>query len=98
MKAQIAIVALATLLAPTHAALRQCAGTGSDLRYEPSGFLTSEFTQAACSAAGGSIDGSRKGNQKCCNVPDAKEATFNNNCGGQSDQRYPGFTPLAQPC
>ncbi|KAG3126121.1 hypothetical protein PC128_g27262, partial [Phytophthora cactorum] len=44
MKVLIVVAALATLLMPVHGALRQCAGTGPDNRYEGSGYLTADFT------------------------------------------------------
>ncbi|POM61451.1 Hypothetical protein PHPALM_21206 [Phytophthora palmivora] len=98
MKVQIVIVALAALLLPVHGVLRQCAGTGLDKRYERSGFLTADFTQKACAASGGSIDPTRKGNQKCCNVPDSRQGDFNNSCEGQKAENFPSFRPTAQPC
>ncbi|POM58967.1 hypothetical protein PHPALM_36320 [Phytophthora palmivora] len=94
MKVQIVIVALATLLMPI-----QCAGTGPDNRYERSGFLTADFTQKACAASGGSIDPTRNGNQKCCNVPDSRQGDFNNSCKAQkAGNNFPNFHPTAQAC
>ncbi|GMF30627.1 unnamed protein product [Phytophthora lilii] len=55
-----------------HGAFRQCAGISND-RYESTGFLTADFTQKASTASGGSILPDRKGNQKCCNVPDTRQ-------------------------
>ncbi|EGZ21509.1 hypothetical protein PHYSODRAFT_493442 [Phytophthora sojae] len=98
MKLQIVIVALAALLMPTDGALRQCAGASNN-RYESTGFLTADFTIKACAASGGSIDPNKRGNQKCCNVPDARQGAFNNACNGQkAGDKFPGFKPLAQPC
>ncbi|POM73907.1 Hypothetical protein PHPALM_9197 [Phytophthora palmivora] len=97
MKFQIVIAALATLLMSVHGALRQCAGTSPANRYESSGFLTADFTQKACVASGGSIVPNRKGNQKCCNVPDARQGDFNNSCNGQQAANS-NFHPTAQGC
>ncbi|KAG2779865.1 hypothetical protein PC111_g24626, partial [Phytophthora cactorum] len=97
MKVLIVVAALATLLMPVHGALRQCAGTGPDNRYEGSGYLTADFTEKACAASGGSMDPNRKGNQKCCNVPDARQGDFNGSCKGQkAGNNFPGFRPTAQ--
>ncbi|POM69479.1 Hypothetical protein PHPALM_14231 [Phytophthora palmivora] len=82
MKFHIVIAALATLLMPV---------------YESTGFLTADFTQKACAASGGSIDPNRKGNQKCCNVPDARQGDFNRSCNGQKAEN-PNFHPTAQSC
>ncbi|OWZ10942.1 hypothetical protein PHMEG_00016106 [Phytophthora megakarya] len=60
MKVLIFVAALATLLMPIHGALRQCAGTGGDNKYESSGSLTEDWTQKACTASGGSIDNNRE--------------------------------------
>ncbi|ETP33726.1 hypothetical protein F442_17797 [Phytophthora nicotianae P10297] len=98
MKVLIVVAALGTLLMPVHGALRQCAGTRPDNRYESSGYLTADFTQKACDASGGSIDPSRKGNQKCCNVPDTRQGAFNDSCNGQKSDRFPNYRPTAQPC
>ncbi|KAJ8564265.1 hypothetical protein ON010_g7080 [Phytophthora cinnamomi] len=99
MKLQLVLVALAALLMPTHGALRQCAGTAADNTYESSGFLTADFTQKACKASGGSIDPNLKGNQKCCNVPDAQQGAFNDSCKGQkAGGNFLHYHPTAQPC
>eukprot|EP00644_Phytophthora_capsici_P004954 jgi/Phyca11/4198/fgenesh1_pm.PHYCAscaffold_1_\ len=99
MKFQIVIAVLAALLLPADGALRQCAGTSSDNRYESSGFLTSSFTQKACIASGGSIDPNKKGNQKCCNVPDANQGKFNDFCNGQKGEgNFSKYHPTAQAC
>ncbi|KAG1709915.1 hypothetical protein DVH05_016929 [Phytophthora capsici] len=99
MKFQIVIAVLAALLMPAHGALRQCAGTSTDKKYEPSGFLTADFTQNACKASGGSIDPSTKGNQKCCNVPDARQGQFNDSCNKQKGgANFSMYHPTAQPC
>ncbi|ETK84947.1 hypothetical protein F441_10310 [Phytophthora nicotianae CJ01A1] len=97
MKVLVVITALATLLMPTHGALRQCAGTDNDYAYERSGSMTADFTQKACAASGGSIDPSRKGNQKCCNVPDARQGEFNSYCFEQKAGN-PNYRPTAQSC
>ncbi|POM71277.1 Hypothetical protein PHPALM_12174 [Phytophthora palmivora] len=97
MKFQVVIVVLATLLISVHGGFRQCAAKAPDNRYESSGFLTADFTQKACAASGGSIDPNRKGNLKCCNVPDAREIDFNNSCNGQKAGN-PNFRPSAGPC
>ncbi|KAG7394734.1 hypothetical protein PHYBOEH_004777 [Phytophthora boehmeriae] len=94
MKVLVVVAALAALLMPV-----QCAGTDSDNKYEGSGFLTADFTQKACTASGGSIDPNRKGNQKCCNVPDARQGQFNGSCNRQTaGNNFQGFHPTAQPC
>ncbi|OWZ17337.1 hypothetical protein PHMEG_0008731 [Phytophthora megakarya] len=99
MKFLIAIAALATLLMPTHAALRQCAGTGSDGKYEGTGYLTADWTQAACTASGGSIDPNKKGNLKCCNVLDARQDDFNKSCKVQvGGKKFPDSHPTPQAC
>ncbi|GMG17061.1 unnamed protein product [Phytophthora fragariaefolia] len=86
MKVQIVLVALA------------CAGTDNDIRYERSGSMTADFTQRSCSASGGSIDPSLKGNQKCCNVPDARQGQFNSFCQGLKAGNPNYFFSTAQPC
>ncbi|KAG6595741.1 Gag-pol Polyprotein [Phytophthora cinnamomi] len=76
-----------------------CAGTAADNTYESSGFLTADFTQKACKASGGSIDPNLKGNQKCCNVPDAQQGAFNDSCKGQkAGGNFLFYHPTAQPC
>ncbi|KAG6608889.1 small cysteine-rich secretory protein SCR99 [Phytophthora cinnamomi] len=106
MKVWLVLVALSALLLPTHGALRQCAGIEDDNSgatdnesYEPSGFLTADFTQKACKASGGSIDPNLKGNQKCCNVPDAQQRAFSDSCKGQkAGGNFLNYRPFAQPC
>ncbi|KAG6608990.1 small cysteine-rich secretory protein SCR99 [Phytophthora cinnamomi] len=106
MKVQLVLVALSALLLPTHGALRQCAGTAKEdagevkkNSHEPSGFLTADFTQNACKASGGSIEPNLKGNQKCCNVPDAQQGAFNDSCKGQkAGGNFQNYGPFAQPC
>ncbi|KAG6608915.1 small cysteine-rich secretory protein SCR99 [Phytophthora cinnamomi] len=106
MKVQLVLVALSALLLPTHGALRQCAGKevdnagkAEDESYEPSGFLTADFTQKACKASGGSIEPNLKGNQKCCNVPNAQRGAFNDSCKGQkAGGNFHNYGPFAQPC
>ncbi|EGZ11793.1 hypothetical protein PHYSODRAFT_336289 [Phytophthora sojae] len=101
MKVQIVIAALATLLLPVHGASNtarlQCAGgvpdntgAGSGIIYENSGFLTADFTQKSCAAAGGSIDSSKKGNDKCCIVPASP--------GQKPGSNYQTFRPFARYC
>ncbi|KAJ8537494.1 hypothetical protein ON010_g13103 [Phytophthora cinnamomi] len=99
MKVQHVLVALSALLLPTHGAHRQCAGTGDDNKYEASGFLTADFTQKACTASGGSILPDRKGNLKCCSVPDAQQGGFDDCCEGQkTGPKFPYFYPTVQAC
>ncbi|KAF4046759.1 hypothetical protein GN244_ATG00758 [Phytophthora infestans] len=99
MKVLIVIAALTILLTPVDGALRQCAGTGPGNRYESSGYLTADFTQNACAASGGSIDHFKKGNQKCCNVPDTRQGKFDLFCQRRTaGDNFPEFHPTAQPC
>ncbi|OWY91825.1 hypothetical protein PHMEG_00039434 [Phytophthora megakarya] len=104
MKVLIVIVALTTLLAPIHGARRQCAGVDPNRDgsgpyvYEGSGFLTSDWTQKSCTAAGGSVDPNKKGNQKCCTFTDSRFGDFNRACDGQKAANYPKFSPASQPC
>ncbi|KAJ8507816.1 hypothetical protein ON010_g18932 [Phytophthora cinnamomi] len=112
MKTQIVIAALATLLLPVHGAgpaRLQCAGGvpdnrggGSGIIYENSGFLTAYFTQNACAVAGGTIDASKKGNQKCCTIPkrlDGRRSAFNKVCESQkAGSNYPNFRPFRRAC
>ncbi|OWZ10947.1 hypothetical protein PHMEG_00016111 [Phytophthora megakarya] len=97
MKVLIVIAALTTLLVPTHGALRQCAGTLNN-RYESSGFLTADWTKNACNDSGGILDSTKKGNQKCCNVPDANQVKFNDSCKGQKNEKFQNYPAIAQPC
>ncbi|KAG6578119.1 small cysteine-rich secretory protein SCR99 [Phytophthora cinnamomi] len=98
MKVQFVLVALAALLVPTYGGLRQCAGTKSN-RYETSGYLTANFTQNACKASGGAILPNRRGNQKCCSVPDTNHGLFNDSCGKQqAGDKFPSCYPTAQAC
>ncbi|OWZ14281.1 hypothetical protein PHMEG_00012272 [Phytophthora megakarya] len=89
MKVLIAIGALVALLTPI-----QCAGVLDDmggsgpLNYESSGYLTADWTQKACAAAGGTIDLKLKGNQKCCNVTDSRVRDFSLSCSGEKDRKY----------
>ncbi|OWZ17785.1 hypothetical protein PHMEG_0008221 [Phytophthora megakarya] len=106
MKVLIVIGALVTLLMPTHSAPTQCAAAtsntiqpGTSLTYEGSGYLTADWTQKACTASGGSIDPNKKGNQKCCNVPNARQNDFNKSCNKQTGgQGFTGYYPTAQSC
>ncbi|KAF4045240.1 hypothetical protein GN244_ATG02372 [Phytophthora infestans] len=100
MKVLIVFAAVATLLMPvSHGVLRQCAGIGFDNKYEASGFLTADFTQKSCASSGGLIDPNRKGNLKCCNVPDARQGDFNGFCNGQNPgNKFHNFRPSAQSC
>ncbi|KAJ8575796.1 hypothetical protein ON010_g3414 [Phytophthora cinnamomi] len=106
MKVWLVLVALSALLLPTYGALLQCAGIEEDNSgeadnesYEPSGFLTADFTQKACKASGGSIEPILKGNQKCCNVPDAQQRAFSASCKGQkAGPKFPYYRPITQPC
>ncbi|KAG6580251.1 small cysteine-rich secretory protein SCR99 [Phytophthora cinnamomi] len=112
MKFQIVIAALVTLLLPVNGAgpaRLQCAGgvpdtrgEGSGIIYENSGFLTANFTQNACTTAGGSIDRNKKGNEKCCIVPEFPDTgirAFNGACGDQqAGSNYPKFRPFARGC
>ncbi|OWZ04834.1 hypothetical protein PHMEG_00023192 [Phytophthora megakarya] len=97
MKILIVIAALAAVLMPAHGALRQCAGT-RDRMYETSGFLTADWTQKACNASGGTIDPNKRGNQKCCNVPDSNNDKFTVSCAGQSDKNFNKYAPIPQGC
>ncbi|KAJ8550466.1 hypothetical protein ON010_g10602 [Phytophthora cinnamomi] len=91
MKAQIVIAALATLLSLVHGVDLQCAGgttnfnesIGSGVGYESSGFLTADFTQKSCARVGGWIIPDRKGNDKCCRLPDSRNNDFVNACNQQ---------------
>ncbi|OWY93571.1 hypothetical protein PHMEG_00036984 [Phytophthora megakarya] len=89
MKVLIVLAALAALLTPI-----QCAGVDPSFNgaigkgYESSGSLTTDWTQKACAAAGGSIDPNKKGNQKCCNAPDSNLGAFSRTCAEQTDPKY----------
>ncbi|EGZ21501.1 hypothetical protein PHYSODRAFT_496158 [Phytophthora sojae] len=94
MKLQTVIVALAALLVPI-----QCAGVDFGMGYESSGFLTADFTTKACAQTGGAIVYGRKGNQKCCEFPDARKDVFDYRCKGQSaDAKYYVYRPVAKAC
>ncbi|OWZ02867.1 hypothetical protein PHMEG_00025500 [Phytophthora megakarya] len=94
MKVLIVIGALAALLAPAHADLRQCAGIANyeagsgPSNYEPSGSLTAAWTQKACAAVGGSIDPKLKGNQKCCTIASSRKDDFGKACTAEKDAKY----------
>ncbi|OWZ03050.1 hypothetical protein PHMEG_00025288 [Phytophthora megakarya] len=100
MKILLVVAVLATVLMPARGVLRQCAGTGPDRKYESSGFLTADWTKNACNAAGGKLDPTRLGNQKCCTVLDdpGRQLSFNGFCKNQKHDNYPTFNPTAQPC
>ncbi|OWY94307.1 hypothetical protein PHMEG_00035999 [Phytophthora megakarya] len=105
MKVLVVIAAFATLLAPIHGARRQCAGIDPNndgsgpFVYEDSGFLTSDWTQKSCAAAGGSIDPNKKGNQKCCNFDDNRFGDFERACDNQKPgNNFRIFSPASQSC
>ncbi|KAJ8544522.1 hypothetical protein ON010_g11744 [Phytophthora cinnamomi] len=106
MKVQIIIAALATLLLPVHGADEgrlQCAGgnksDGSGIIYENSGFLTADFTQKVCAKVGGSIDPTKKGNDKCCILPEGRIKDFQSACESQkAGSNYPNYRAIPRFC
>ncbi|KAE9036853.1 hypothetical protein PR002_g6864 [Phytophthora rubi] len=107
MKLQIVIAAIAALLLPVHGASntigQRCAGAfpsdDTGIVYENTGFLTADFTQKSCVAAGGSIDPNKNGNEKCCEVSNAQIGTFTSACFSQkAGSKYPSFSPYVRRC
>ncbi|OHE92065.1 hypothetical protein CORC01_12646 [Colletotrichum orchidophilum] len=102
MKFTTILATIATAALSVKAADRvQCAGTistGTDKgRYEPSGALTANLTEAACKD--GDIDAALKGNQKCC-ISNEKNK-FGTDCLAAAFPQpfnHTDFKPTFQPC
>eukprot|EP00644_Phytophthora_capsici_P003894 jgi/Phyca11/108546/e_gw1.15.608.1 len=99
MKVFFGIATIAALLTPVHGVSLQCAAKNSALAYESSGTLTADFTQKACKEASGSIDPNRKGNMKCCHLPDDRMSFFTSPCALQRGTgNFNGYQGFSQNC
>ncbi|KAF2768552.1 hypothetical protein EJ03DRAFT_352089 [Teratosphaeria nubilosa] len=67
---------------------KQCAAHERN-RYEPSGKLTAAFTNATCTAAGGSL--SKAGNQACCTFDAGRRKDFDDNCMRPAQDSWSGL-------
>eukprot|EP00644_Phytophthora_capsici_P001704 jgi/Phyca11/108071/e_gw1.14.456.1 len=99
MKVLFSIAAIAALLTPIQGFSGRCAAKGPDNMLERSGVLTADFTQKACAAAAGTIDPNRKGNLKCCYVPDYRHGVFIGWCNQQkAGNNFKNFHPTLETC
>ncbi|OWY97027.1 hypothetical protein PHMEG_00032539 [Phytophthora megakarya] len=66
---------------------------------ERTGFLTAEWTQKTCLDAGGVVDPTKKGNEKCCIYPDINNFDFDVSCTRQrAEDNWKNFSPVFKPC
>ncbi|OWY95829.1 hypothetical protein PHMEG_00034067 [Phytophthora megakarya] len=98
MNVLVVIAAITTLLSPIDGARSQCIGADSNddrsgWTLGPSGFLTADWTQKACSAAGLWIDPNKKSNAKCCHVVDSRFRDFCCACEGYLAGNFPKYQP-----